>query len=895
MLKPIHFFAAIALSMAPLVAQASQPANYGDHWTVHSSFENQPRKIIDTPDEVYVLAHQHLYSPTANAFNNSLKAFQNGYYYFPAGSIFIYDKKSGSSLEDLSHQVRLSGYDIRLMNYNPANGSLVVAYQDGGIDIIDSNKKLTYIDAVKKRSTQTGVRISSISFGPDNDIWLGTGSGYVRLAADGKFISAPGWNEAVRDIVPVGDYVVCAIGNTLYVAPKDANLGNRTNFKPVSGLNNYTDITNIMPLGHNNFGIVLNAGNIYWFTPDGDGKWKQAGSSGNGNVQAKVSANVGNYVVNQIDHTVTPTQKGFYIAATDKAYLLNRAESAGSQPTLTQISLPSGSNIYSSSYDGSRFWFYTNPRGLASRTYSNSTWGNVDLTLEANGPLGSKDNFILYSKTQGTVIVSAHPVLNTNYYSEYKTPMVAAYKDGKWKNLSPIYNKPNIAKEGSEAESQFETQKNKNKWPVTLPIGACIDPLNPDVLFLGASFYNSMAAIYLDDPTKTPFIFTDISNNNVSAFGPNTELLTQDGWTDFGNSIPLGADKDNNIWIYYNYSNNSQFKEDLFFYYITPEDRQNAIELANPLTKHIKLSPLRVPSIMGTNFWIFGTLNPRFPNKIITATKENDAIGGGLRIVDHNGTLQDTSDDSITYIRKFRTETGYIVEPSNMRGIASNPVTGDVIVSDQNDTYIVNLDNPVVDGIMDVRLLTGVGENGETVPVRAAMRSNVVCFDDYGRIWVGTEDHGVLGFSPDGNKLIAQYDKTNSPLNNNSIHGIGWNPETKSLFISSGDVIAEVRVDVPVDSSVYGDVVAKAPFAVPAKVSSDFGGIVAFHNVPEGLSLRVRDSKGNTVCELPAPVDGVTHWNLLDASGNRVETDVYTVLDASGNNNFAPILLPVVK
>lgn len=76
---------------------------------------------------------------------------------------------------------------------------------------------------------------------------------------------------------------------------------------------------------------------------------------------------------------------------------------------------------------------------------------------------------------------------------------------------------------------------------------------------------------------------------------------------------------------------------------------------------------------------------------------------------------------------------------------------------------------------------------------------------------------------------------------------------------------------------------------------ADFGGTVAFHNIPSGVALRVRDSKGTTVRELDAAEEGaLAYWDLLDGDGQMVPSGLYSVSDASGLCDFV-IYIPVSR
>ena len=157
--------------------------------------------------------------------------------------------------------------------------------------------------------------------------------------------------------------------------------------------------------------------------------------------------------------------------------------------------------------------------------------------------------------------------------------------------------------------------------------------------------------------------------------------------------------------------------------------------------------------------------------------------------------------------------------------------------------------------------------------------AETLCFDEYGRTWIGTQYDGVYGFSTDGRSLIAHYTADNSGLPDNCVTGLAWNPETKTLFIASGNGIAEVNPEAAVTvASPEG----RALSAWPQSVNPGFTGTVAVYNVPDAVAVEVCDHNGDPVTILPQSDRSITFWNLLDKEGKPVPSGRYTFRDPSG-------------
>lgn len=882
MYKSIRFFLTLLLLLAIFPAFASNKVTYGDEWTIHTAFDNKVRKIIDASDRTFFFVHQRIYNRAANGYSVG----DLNYYNAPTGGLFYYDKNQpAKEIQDYAKLARLSGFDMRLVNYCPSTKTLVIAYEDGGIDVVDSNHQVRYLDYVKKRLMPGGALISAINFDDKGDIWISTGAGFVHFDATSlNALQAPQWSDAVSDIAPVGDNVICAIGTALYGAPASSNLSMRNSYTRLNLSNaSIGTILNIMPLGKA-FAIINTAGQIFTFTPTATG-WTTSGATATGN-----STMSQYHVVNASDHTVTPTAKGFYVATASAAYSLEKPAQAGAAPVVERISLPSGSTIYNASYDLNSFWFFMNPRNFENKTRNASAWTN-NLSLSPNSPLNCYDAFIVNSESEGVILTNRHPQVMTNYTDNFQNVTIASYKNGKWRNLAPAYNPAQVTTTNTSAQSTMQSRINGNRWITGAPQGVIVDPVNPNVLWIG-SMREGIAGVYLDDPTKNPHIINSSYYTDLSDFNPNQALIPSQGWLpQLTSAVSLGADKDNTLWFFYNATLIPDHKTNMVLYGITREAREEAIK-AGALNKKVEVKEVIIPSNFKDYFWQLGTVLTKNPNKFVTNVKAGDVNGLCVHIYDNNGTPFDPSDDTITPIYHFRVD-GAEFTANDIHQIVENPVTGEVIVCAQFQTYVFNPNDPIVNGAIDAHFVNFTGEGGLSSEACPNLVSNFISFDEYGRMWIPTHDYGLVGLSPDTKEVIARYDATNSPLGYADVHSVGWNKQSKTLMVSANNVVAEVKVDKP--GSVLGITNALSPIVSPSAVGKDFAGTVAIHNLPANSVLKVRDSKGTTVCQLEADNDGVAFWNLLDEKGNRVPSDSYSIVDASTQNAFDPISLPVIR
>ena len=104
----------------------------------------------------------------------------NGMVYCATSSaLFTYNKNDGI-IERLNLVNGLSDIGISKVKFLPYNGSVIVAYSNGNIDIIDASKNIVNIPFIKTSAILGDKNINHI-YSLDNTIYLSTGFGIVVL------------------------------------------------------------------------------------------------------------------------------------------------------------------------------------------------------------------------------------------------------------------------------------------------------------------------------------------------------------------------------------------------------------------------------------------------------------------------------------------------------------------------------------------------------------------------------------------------------------------------------------------------------------------------------------------------------------------------------------------
>ncbi len=877
------FLPAFALALTALGAAAGTGAATDPRWTIHSTAYNQPRRIAESADRVYFLMHPGLYDRTK--FNH--------YYNDVAGAIFYIDKDNiDAGFKDFAHLVDLSGFDIRIFEVDPESGLVALAYTDGLIDIVTPAGDVISVDALQRARNFRRATVNTLYFDPETGLLnVSTDGGFAIInPATGEVVTDADWHESVQDIVRSGNRYFALIGNRLYTADADANIFHRESFTllPNVPVNN---ILRLLPFAEDCVAYVANNGYMYYSAILND-KWFGSILAVSGDI---INANA-TRVASAIEHTIHRIPDGYLLASSSKAYYVTRPEGER-YPRLRNIDLPGGKLNTISSYDGTHIWLAGVKHTSGNSTFTLATLDDegavVSTTPEMmiSAPHAAKDLRFAYSPEHGMIAVPITPGIRASFTDSQMPFMAASYNGESWTDLSPINNDLKFM----EGNTSFINFLNSHPfYPIAAPNSFLIDPLHPDMLMV-SSLWNGIAAIDMRDPTLKPHCHmvpnTPYNLYNVQKTFPGSS------WSGLSGLYLMGDDADGNIWATRSnlYPLDDSSQELVQLWYLTPEARKNAFENGDTETP-VEWKKIELDGGVFTELYCQGKAlkHPKNRNKFLWNGQATNSDGRMMRIYDHKGTLDDNSDDTLTDINFFRRDDGSLGSTNYINDYFEDPVTGDIFVFASTDLFVIDLDSPVTNRTMAARALSLTTEEGNRFTPFIPEKAYLACQDEYGRIWFASDKFGVYGISADRTRLVAHFTAENSPLPSNCVLGLGWNPASKSLFISTPLAVAEVKVDAS-EIVKDSDIATVSPVVEPAAVTPDFTGTVAIHNVPANMSLRVRDGEGRTVALLTTATDGVAFWDLRDLDGNPVRSGRYSIVDAGGDPDFETILLPVVR
>jgi ligand-binding sensor domain-containing protein len=150
--------------------------------------------------------------------------------------------------------------------------------------------------------------------------------------------------------------------------------------------------------------------------------------------------------------------------------------------------------------------------------------------------------------------------------------------------------------------------------------------------------------------------------------------------------------------------------------------------------------------------------------------------------------------------------------------------------------------------------------------------------DGANRKWVGTKN-GLWLISPDGDKIIYQFNTDNSPLLNNDVKKIAINPITGEVFIATLNGICSFR-----STATEGTETNQSVLVFPNPVPPGYNGSIAIRGTSNNALVKIAELNGTLVYQTRA-LGGQAIWDGKNYKGQKVASGVYLVLIRGENGN----------
>lgn len=244
-----------------------------------------------------------------------------------------------------------------------------------------------------------------------------------------------------------------------------------------------------------------------------------------------------------------------------------------------------------------------------------------------------------------------------------------------------------------------------------------------------------------------------------------------------------------------------------------------------------------------------------------------NGLNGEPEIANYNS-LQDTEGKSITWLGVYCME-------KDLDGIVWAGLNSGIVAFDPTEAFNDNFKviHPKVKrndgtGLYD-QLLEG-------------LQINCVGVDANNCKWIGTNTSGLYQVSPDGSKILKEFNVDNSYLPSNTIYSVCCNTNTNSVYVLTAQGCVEYMSDASPAALNYDDV-----YVYPNPVRPDFTGLLTITNLMSNSYLTIVNAQGTTVKQWQAE-GGTATWDCCDTTGQRMPTGLYTVYASQQANDRNP-------
>lgn len=757
-----------------------------------------------------------------------------GIYYVSGGFLYYTDRK-GTETRSYTPGTDLSDYTITMIRHNPEKNFLVVAYDNGNLDLLYPNGNRVNLPDIKDAGINVDKTVNDIKFF-DSDIYVATAFGLVIYDSD---------THAVRESGIYNRPVVCVDASEIGLLISMSDTLELRFAKPGQHINKLENLEQ-------------------WY-------YQAGGASSTGYIQdiALLDKNRRYYAVKLWSCPTT-----LYAEEGTKYSMYSHKATTGK---MTRFRRDKNGDVYFFTDTTPFKWFRFDENYMPAGGVTLPTLFNANLLSAYNGLTdlwaGDATGFGNYDLSDGNVTVKRDKsvpedvicsgaifnmfpardgVFTCNMTRSLIHPIVAGQDfalklkcdlinlDGSTENINPTTVSTPIT---SQTTSAQKSQGNYIFAPTTM----IQDTTNPDILLFGTAgegiyVVKNGVEIAKFDYKKSPF----------PNFWPGS-LCANMKFDDAGN-----------LWVV-NTIDNTNVKYPALS--VLPAQKISAgyenITFDDWITFDVSF---------GLTDWD-SRINP-IPgiNLIIAIDRSMHIIG-----INTQGTIHDKTDDQQVLITSITDQDGKFFN----EGFRCSIVDQNGAIWIGTTKGVITIPNPSTIFSPDFHInRIKVPRNDGTNLADYLLESDQVCaiaVDNANRKWCATNGSGLYLVSEDGTEILEHYTANNSPLPSNVVTAVYCDPNSNAVYVGTGAGLFVLGSTASPARADYSEA-----YAYPNPVTPDYSGWITIAGLMGDSMVKIVDSAMNTVAQVQSE-GGTAVWDGCNMNGQRVRSGVYYVLASSGS------------
>jgi len=263
----------------------------------------------------------------------------------------------------------------------------------------------------------------------------------------------------------------------------------------------------------------------------------------------------------------------------------------------------------------------------------------------------------------------------------------------------------------------------------------------------------------------------------------------------------------------------------------------------------------------------FGTLSDIIIDDLGFKWMPVQGSNGGILVYDSGDDIESSSDD------RFR-----LIQQNN--SVMTTNIVRSVKVDREGTVWVGTDEGPVIfdcgGDVFDQERCPGIRrlvlQDSLGAFLLADQQINTIEVDGANQKWLGTRS-GVFVQSPQGEEQIAHFTADNSPLLDDEINAIAYEPEAGIMWIGTNNGLVTIRTEATGGARFHRE---DEVFVFPNPVEPDYRGPIAIRGLVTDANVIITDVNGLLVSEIEA-LGGQAIWDGLDLRGEEVRSGVYLV------------------